>query len=198
VQTASDQLFGIIKENIYMVEVYISVDIETSGPIPGKYSMLALGACQVGREERRFYAELRPTSQQFVPAAMKIVGRSLDEFAQIGQEPREAMRSFRDWIAKTCEGGIPVFVGFNAAFDWSFVNWYFHTYLEDNPFGFTGLDIKSYYMGLMGCSWADTKLSCIAREFKSGSSHSHNALEDSIEQGKLFELMRGRLRREFT
>jgi DNA polymerase III epsilon subunit-like protein len=174
-----------------MIEVYISVDIETSGPIPGKYSMLSLGACQVGSEERRFYAELRPTSQQFVPAAMKIVGRSLDEFAQVGQEPREAMRSFRDWIAKTCEGGVPVFVGFNAAFDWSFVNWYFHTYLEDNPFGFTALDIKSYYMGLRGCSWADTILSCIARDFQRDSSHSHNALEDCIEQGKLFESMRG-------
>jgi DNA polymerase III epsilon subunit-like protein len=177
-----------------MVEVYISVDIETSGPIPGKYSMLSLGACQVGHAERQFYAELRPTSQQFLPAAMKIVGRSLDEFAQIGQDPQEAMRSFRDWIAKTCEGGVPVFVGFNAAFDWSFVNWYFHTYLEDNPFGFTGLDIKSYYMGLTDCLWADTTLSRIASKLKSNSSLSHNALEDSVEQAKLFELMRARSR----
>jgi len=175
-----------------MVEVYISVDIETSGPIPGKYSMLSLGACEVGRADRRFYAELRPTSERFVPNAMKVVGRSLAEFAQMGQEPGEAMRAFRDWVAETSEGRVPIFVAFNAAFDWSFVNWYFHTYLEGNPFGFAGLDIKSYYMGLTGCLWADTRLSRIDGEFKSGSSHSHNALEDSVEQAEMFELMRAR------
>jgi ribonuclease T len=29
-------------------EIYFSVDIEASGPIPGEYSMLSLGACLVG------------------------------------------------------------------------------------------------------------------------------------------------------
>ena len=40
-----------------------------------------------------------------------------------------------------------VFVGFNAPFDWSFVNYYFHRFLGHNPFGFTAVDIKAYYMG---------------------------------------------------
>ncbi|SSH65668.1 Uncharacterised protein [Klebsiella pneumoniae] len=26
-------------------EIFVSVDVEASGPIPGKYSMLSIGAC---------------------------------------------------------------------------------------------------------------------------------------------------------
>jgi DNA polymerase III epsilon subunit-like protein len=172
-----------------MSEVYISVDVETSGPIPGTYSMLSLGACEVGRTDRRFYVELRPTSEISLPDAMKIVGRSLADFAQSGHDPTEAMTAFRDWIHQVSEGHEPVFVGFNATFDWSFVNWYFHTYLSDNPFGFGGIDIKSYYMGLAGCSWADTRSSRIPQQFKGESPHTHNALDDAVEQAEMFKRM---------
>jgi len=39
----------------------------------------------------------------------------------------------------------PVFVGFNACYDWQFVNWYLEHFTGGNPFGFAGLDIKSFY-----------------------------------------------------
>ncbi len=65
------------ERTVSAIEVYISVDVETSGPIPGKYSMLSLGACEVGHSERSFYVELRPTSQRYEPQAMQVVGRSL-------------------------------------------------------------------------------------------------------------------------
>jgi len=173
-----------------MSEVYISVDIEASGPIPGTYSMLALGACEVGRTDRRFYVELRPTSALFVPEAMKVVGKSLEDFAEAGTDPTEGMMAFREWALQISETRDPVFVGFNATFDWSFINWYLHTYLNDNPFGFGGVDIKSYYMGLVGCSWADTRSSRIPSKFKGQSQHTHNALDDAIEQAEMFERMR--------
>src|SRR2546425_11917753 len=115
------------RELFNMVEVYISVDVEASGPIPGKYSMLSLGACEVGHSDRQFYTELRPTSEQFVPDAMKVIGRSLSEFARLGRDPAEAMSAFRDWVEQTGDGRQPIFVAFNATFDWSFVNFYFHT-----------------------------------------------------------------------
>jgi hypothetical protein len=35
-------------------EQYYSVDVESSGPIPGKYSMLSLGACLVGQASHFF------------------------------------------------------------------------------------------------------------------------------------------------
>lgn len=36
-------------------EVFISVDVETSGPILGEYSLLSIGACLVGGRDKTFY-----------------------------------------------------------------------------------------------------------------------------------------------
>ena len=41
-------------------ELYISVDVETSGPIPVEFSLLSLGACIVGNTSKTFYAEIKP------------------------------------------------------------------------------------------------------------------------------------------
>jgi ribonuclease T len=177
-----------------MTEVYISVDIESAGPIPGKYSMLALGACEVGQTGNQFYIEIRPINNLFVPEAMNVIGKPLSDFEKSGVAAADAMQKFLDWINRTSQKRIPVFVGFNGTFDWSFVNWYFHAYLKSNPFGFGGIDIKSYYMALRGCSWEDTRSSRIPAEFKGDSPHTHNALDDAIEQAQMFELMRNQSR----
>lgn len=172
-----------------MSETYISVDIEASGPIPGAYSMLALGACLVSDIKETFYAELRPINSASVPAAMRVVGKSLADFVQTGSDPLTVMSDFRSWILKAQKETKPVFVGFNASFDWSFVNWYFCSYLGSNPFGVGGLDIKSYYMGLVGCLWEETRSSRMSQEFKGQATHTHNALDDAIEQAQMFEKM---------
>ncbi len=173
-----------------MQEVYISVDIEAAGPIPATYSMLSLGAVAVDFPQSTFSVDFRPVNDQSVPEAMKVVGRTLQEFERTGRDPKEAMIAFRDWLNSVAKDGKPVFVGFNATFDWAFVNFYFHQYLGDNPFGFGGLDIKSYYMGMTGCTWADTRSSRIAPDFKSRLLHTHQALDDAIEQGEMFRKMR--------
>jgi ribonuclease T len=171
-------------------EIYISVDIEASGPVPATYSMLSLGAARVDDPKQTFYVEMKPTSDSFEPEAMKVVGRTLGEFAEKGRDPKDAMLAFRDWLALVARGGKPVFVGFNAVFDWAFVNFYFHHHLGENPFGFGGIDIKSYYMGMSGCTWDDTRSSRIASDLKSPTPHTHNALDDAIEQAEMFRRMR--------
>jgi ribonuclease T len=176
-----------------MKEVYISVDVEAAGPIPATYSMLSLGAALVHDLQTTFYAELRPINRKALPDAMKVVGRTLKDFERTGREPKEAMIAFRDWINSVTKNGKPIFVGFNATFDWAFVNYYFQRYLGENPFGFGGIDIKSYYMGLTGCTWDDARSSRIPSELKGSSRHTHNALDDAIEQGEMFRRMRERV-----
>lgn len=174
-----------------MREVYISVDVEAAGPVPGTYSMLSLGAVAVDDPKATFYVEFRPVNDKSVHEAMNIVGRTLEDFQRTGRDPKEAISAFRDWLASAAKGGKPVFVGFNATFDWAFVNFYFHQYLGENPFGFGGIDMKSYYMGLSGCKWEDTRSSRIAAEFKDSSKrHTHNALDDAVEQAGFFRRMR--------
>ena len=175
-------------------EVYISVDIEAAGPVPPTFSMLSLGAVVVGDPKTTFYVELKPMNDNFVPDAMKVVGKSLDDFARSGRDPKEAMTAFRGWLESVAKPAKPVFVGFNATFDWAFVNYYFHQHLGQNPFGFGGIDIKSYYMGMTACAWEDTRSSRIRSELKGPSPHTHNALDDAVEQAEMFKRMREKAR----
>jgi DNA polymerase III epsilon subunit-like protein len=170
-------------------ELYISVDVETSGPIPGRYSLLSVGACVVGAADKAFYEELKPISADFVPEAMKVSGFDLNQLAVTGRSPAEAMQAFDKWIEKVANGDHPVFVGFNGAFDWQFVNWYFMTYCGENPFGFGGVDIKSYYMGLEGKRWAQSSSSQLIEAYKADSPQTHNALDDARAQASMFQKM---------
>src|SRR5215210_5636604 len=99
-------------------EVYISVDIEASGPVPGEYSMLSVGACVVGEPETSFYAELKPVNDNVVPEALAVSRLDMAKLSEDGQEPRAVMESLRDWVLEAAAGRKPVFVGFNAGFDW--------------------------------------------------------------------------------
>src|SRR5688572_24193416 len=101
-------------------ECSVSVDVETSGPIPGEYSMLSLGACVVGRRDEGFYAELKPLNDNAVPKALRVTGFDLAKLDLTGERPEEVMGKLRDWVTDVAAGATPVFVGFNAAFDWSF------------------------------------------------------------------------------
>lgn len=168
----------------------VSIDVECSGPIPGDYSMLSLGACVVGRRDETFYVEVQPLNDRAVPAALQVTGFDLAQLRITGQQPQQAMTSFQDWVDQVSGAVKPVFVGFNAGFDWSFVNWYFHHFLGDNPFGPAPLDIKSYYMGRSGCRWEDTKSSRLPTEFQPSKPGTHHALADAQAQAEIFEKMR--------
>ncbi len=167
-------------------EVYISVDIEAAGPVPGEYSMLSLGACVVTAPEITFYTEFKPINDHFVPTALKVGGLTLEQLAITGRPPAEAMRDFDHWIREAAKNRTPVFVGFNASFDWAFVNWYFHVFLGENPFGIGALDIKAFYMGLAGCHWSETTSSQLPQQFQPTHRPTHNALDDAIAQAQIF------------
>jgi DNA polymerase III epsilon subunit-like protein len=172
------------------LEHFISVDIEAAGPIPGEYSMLSLGACSVDNTGQSFLLEFQPINLNSDPNALKVAGISLEELQLRGVPPAIAMEQFRAWIEETVGSqGTPVFVGFNAPFDWSFVNYYFHRFLGSNPFGFAGLDIKAFYMGKYGTQWRDTKSSKIAAALHIPEQGDHNALHDAVYQARLFQAM---------
>lgn len=170
-------------------ERYISVDIESSGPIPGSYSMLSLGACAVDAPNESFYVEFKPISQNYVGDALRVSGFDLEQLAAKGQLPSEAMLAFLNWIEFIAGDKKPVFVGFNATYDWQFVNWYFETYCGRNPFGFGGVDIKSYFMGLTGSSWAASTSSKLPPKFQPDVPQTHNALDDAKAQASIFAKM---------
>lgn len=171
-------------------EVFISVDVETAGPIPGEYSLLTIGACRVDDDSRTFTAELKPINRNADQKALEVTGLTLDALEERGVAPEIAMRDFATWIAYVAGDATSVFVGFNAPFDWSFVNYYFHRFMGTNPFGFTALDIKALYMGATGSSWRDTRSSQIAKRLSPTLKGDHDALHDAKYQAELFRLVR--------
>lgn len=171
-------------------ELYISVDIEASGPIPAEYNMLSLGAAVVGETSRNFYVELAPLNDNATPEAMATCQLSLAELRARGVEPRAAMQQFAEWVRATAGEQLPIFCGFNAAFDWSFVNYYFIRFLGlgANPFGHVALDLKSYYMGAYRTTFAATSMKRLPPELHPPDQPlAHNALSDAIQQAEILE-----------
>ena len=167
-------------------ECFISVDIEASGPVPGLYSMLSLGACLYDDRAVVFERNLRPTTMRFLPEALAVTGFDLTQLQNEGVEPSEAMAEFRQWVLDNVGSRAPVFVGLNAAFDWAFVNYYFNLFDIPNPFGFAPLDMKALYMGKFGTSWHEATSRRISAALSLEMTADHTALTDALAQAKLF------------
>ncbi len=151
--------------------------------------MLSLGACVVGNTTQNFYVELAPLNDNFTPDALRTCNLDLAELREHGTEPRTAMAQFRDWVRATAGDADPVFCGFNAAFDWSFVNYYFIKFLGigSNPFGHAALDLKSYYMGAFRTTFGETRMKRLPPEIHPPAEQlDHNALDDAITQAEIF------------
>jgi DNA polymerase III epsilon subunit-like protein len=171
-------------------EFYISVDVETAGPYPPRYSLLSIGACTLERPRRTFYVELKPVSSHAIEGALEVSQLSLSKLAESGLEPEEAMTRFEAWLKEVVpQDQKALFVAFNAVFDWMFVNQYFHTYLGHNPFGHAALDMKSFFMALHGVDWAETSMRHAAKTYLGNRKLTHHALQDALDQAELFEQM---------
>lgn len=163
---------------------YISVDVESSGGIHGKHSLLEIGACDCDNLANTFQTYIIPVSEEWTESA-KEVNKPHDFYVSNGITAYNAMKKFEDWLSQFHR---PVFVGFPVVFDYGWINYYFHNFLGRSPFGINGLDIKSYYMGKFNCEYSDTTKKKM--KIKSSLKHTHNALDDAKEQADIFNQIR--------
>lgn len=169
-------------------EIYVSTDIETDGPNFGDYSLLSLGACDAFDPARRFYVELRPISDKFIPEALAVSGLDRERLKAEGEPPVQAMRRFVEWTRSL--GGRPVFCSFStwdAGWVWQYLNHYLGP--DSSPFSHSALDMKSLALGCYGGGWRDTSKGPLRRRhpeiFIGAGAHTHNALDDALEQAML-------------
>lgn len=180
-------------------DLYISADVESDGPIPGPYSMLSFGLAVVGsydgqRLTRRqtggatFYRELRPISDRFQDEALAVNGLDRDVLLKHGMPPEQAMEEAAHWVRQQAVGHKAVLVAYPVAFDWSFLYWYFERFAASgSPFGFSScLDIRTLYQASAGTVHAESGQSAMPASLLPSSPHTHNALDDAVEQGELF------------
>lgn len=174
-----------------MNEIYVSTDVETDGPIPGPHSMLSLGSAAYAADKQllaTFEAnlELLPDASGH-PETMAWWERHRKawEATRLNLEPPEiAMRRYVDWVKSL--PGKPVFVAYPAGFDFLFVYWYMIRFAGESPFSHSALDMKTFAMALLGCGYRDATKKNMPREWFDRLPHTHQALDDAIEQGALF------------
>jgi len=180
-------------------DIYISADVETDGPVPGPFSLLSFGLAAVGRydgahferwppHEQTFYRELRPISDEFQPEALAINGLDRERLRREGRDPREAMAQAASWVNDISAGHRPVLVAYPVAFDWAFLYWYFEQFAPDgSPFGHSScLDIRTQYQALAGTVFDRSGKAAMPDFLLPSAPHTHNALDDAVEQGELF------------
>lgn len=175
-------------------EVLISVDIETSGQSPSVGSVLSIGACLVSDPSVGLYLEIKPAPDlPWSDEAEGVHGLARDRLEREGLEPTEAMTRLAEWVEQQAGGSWPIFVGFNAPFDWMFVADYFWRHLGRNPFGVSALDLKSYFMGREGVErWELTRRVHVDSRLGLDPDHSHNALEDAQGQARVAQVLLSR------
>ncbi|KAA0274290.1 MAG: exonuclease [Acidobacteria bacterium] len=184
-------------------DLYVSVDIEADGPIPGPYSMLAFGLAVAASFDgstfsprdptaATFYRELRPISDDYDPEALRVAGLDRELLAREGGEPATAMREAAKWLGDQEAALRPVLVGYPVVFDWMFMHWYFVRFLGESPFGFSGaLDMKTMYQQKITAVLDRAGRSDLPPEIASDRPHTHNALDDAIEQAEIFNRLYG-------
>jgi hypothetical protein len=196
-----------------MPTLYISLDVEASGPVPGLFSLLAIGACGVvddGSEARvldgadyEFKALIKPLPDAGVdPEALKFAGGLVpEELVTTGREPREALLSLNEWLERvrsSVGASRGHFLAHAASFDWMYMRWYYEKFGVHCPFGFAGVDIKAFAMGAMGISWEETSKDMLGRRVGLEAVDPlrlHDPLYDAHYQARLFATLLNARRR---
>ena len=181
--------------------LYLSIDVESDGPIPGLYSMLQFGVAAMDltapnprKPSATFEANLcRLPGARQSPHTMKWWARQKGAYekTRIGMKPPEkVMPQFLQWIyslQRRC-----VIVGYPVTFDFQFVYWYTMAFggLADGercPFGMQGMDIKTMAAVALNLDYPQvSKRRMPRRWFEGAPPHTHDGLDDAIGQGVLF------------
>ncbi len=183
-----------------MSEIYVSTDVEVDGPIPGPHSMLSFASAAFLSDKTlasTFSAnlELLPGASGHAdtmawwskhPEAWQASRRDL-------RVPAEAMADYVAWLDAL--PGKPVFVGYPAAFDFLFIYWYLMRFVGRSPFSFSALDIKTMAMVMLGTDYRGSTKRNMPKRWFDDLPHRHVALDDALEQGRLFCNMLAECRR---
>jgi len=123
--------------------------------------------------DKTFYGKTKPISDNFISSALAISGFTREEHI-LFDNPKDVMVEFKDWILSNSKG-IPTFISDNNGYDWSFINYYFHYYIGNNPFGFSSRRIGDIYCGAVKDMSANKEWKRLRK-----TKHTHNPVDDAI------------------
>lgn len=157
------------------VSPWIVVDVESDGPLQGENSLVCFGAVVLTPSlDLTFYGQTKPIRPDapFVSEALAVSGFTREEHLKF-PEPQLTMLHFAEWLKKVSPGVQPVLLSDNPAYDFPWINWYFHKFLGRNPFGFSARRIGDIWAGMEGHAQAGWK-------HMRKTTHDHNPVNDAI------------------
>lgn len=180
-------------------DVYFSADVETDGPIPGKFSLLSFAFVYAGRfkgthferpdsYDQYFYRELKPIYPEHDREALLISRLDRKKLCESGCQPEQAMTEAANWIRNIAGQDRPILVGYPLVFDWMWLYWYFVQYsLHGSPFNHSGgFDLKTAYAIKKRIPIAASGKKNIDPAIQSKLHHTHHALDDARNQAEIF------------
>lgn len=151
---------------------YIVVDVESDGPIHGIHSMVCFGAVIVEPSlTKTFYGKVKPISNEWNPESLEISGFSREEHLTF-DEPFDVMKEFAEWIKENSKGR-PIFISDNNGYDFGWINYYFHRFYGENPFGWSSRRVSDLWCGYKNDMYAKWK-------HLGKTKHTHNPVDDAM------------------
>lgn len=186
-------------------EIYVSIDIEADGRIPGVSSMINFGAVfydNKGVELHAYEANLEPLPPPAAPDP-KVTAWWEKQFAKNPKlkerlftnvrPPGEVMVEFVNYskdISDYYKRPLTA-IAYPAGFDFTWLYWYMIGFTGESPFSFSCLDIKTFAMAKMDCDYRDAVKRNMPKDwFDKKLKHTHTGIDDARSQAALFFSMR--------
>ena len=176
-------------------QIYIIVDLELNGMIPGEHSILSIGAVATTETEEvsSFYKKLQPLEELLADSETmdwwKTQPEAWQEVSTDAEPAVQVIVAFRDWVKSF--GKSPVFVASPLILDYPFIKWYLHKFGGEELFeDFTPiqrtLDLASFTAGKLDIPLARSRRMQLSPEITQGMpEHSHKAIDDARGYGIL-------------
>ncbi len=182
-----------------MSQVYVSADIEATGPIPGPYSMIDLGLAAYRDGEvidtlAANLAELEGSERH--PDTMAWWQTQPEAWAACTADPRppaEVMTACAAWVRGL--GSSPVCVIY-PTWDFMWLHWYMVRFVGRDPFGIGYLDMKTAAWTVLDLPFRRvTKRRMPAHWFTAREHRVHVGVDDALAQGDMFLGIAGDLKK---
>lgn len=176
---------------------YLSVDVETNGPVPGLFSMLSIGLCAfdmmgdivwereynlfplngAGEDETTMKWWKQKEQQHAWACLMRNRKSPAKAFASLARDLKALKADYKVFC-----------VAWPACFDWMFLQWYMYKFVGDNPLGRSAKCGVTYSWAIAKTTNPNIDISTLLEQWNDPrfSTHTHCALDDAREQGARF------------
>lgn len=175
-------------------DIYVVVDLEADGPVPGLHSMRSLAAVTFRWDASQpvewlgeWTANLEPLDGAAPhPETLQWWQQRPAQWAALNEQalnPADGIRQFDSWVAGF--GPQVTLVAWPATFDHPFIELYLHRFVGHSRLGHGALDLKTLASVALGTPYGHTTKQAALDLTGVSLPHTHDALDDARQHAQL-------------